>query len=75
MYSIKLLQADDELVAELPHDFVARHGLAPGDELILYETAAGWQIALPGTALHEQLRAGLRIMNEHRSVLAKLARS
>ena len=75
MHHIKLVPVGEDLAAELPADIVAKHGLKPGDDLVMYKTDEGWKIAIPGTALDEQLRAGMDIMAEHREVLRRLARS
>ncbi|WP_141510771.1 AbrB/MazE/SpoVT family DNA-binding domain-containing protein [Ramlibacter sp. WS9] len=75
MHRLKLIPVGENLAAELPPDIVARHGLKAGDDLVMYATDEGWKIAIPGTPLDEQLRAGLRIMADHREVLSQLAKS
>lgn len=75
MYRLKLIPIEESLAVELPAEFVAAHGLKPGDDLVMYPTDGGWKIAIPGTDLDEQLRAGMRIMVEHREVLSRLAKS
>ncbi|MDB4906919.1 MAG: hypothetical protein JWO05_1703 [Gemmatimonadetes bacterium] len=75
MYLLKLIPIGEDLAVQLPPDVIARHGLKSGGDLVMYQTDESWKIALPGTALDEQLRAGLRIMAEHHDVLSQLARS
>jgi len=74
MFRLKLTQIGNSLGVILPKEVVARLKLGKGDEILIVETAEGYQIAPHKPVFDAQMKIARKIMSRRRAVLRELAK-
>ena len=74
MFRLKLTQIGNSLGVILPKEVVARLKLGKGDEILIVETAEGYQIAAHKSVFDAQMKIARKIMSRRRAALRELAK-